>query len=159
MPEAAQEPEGDNPHVGSVEDEAHKLVRAAAAWFGTEISGAGEARTSSAGSSAGHGSFRYARETAGPDAGDKGDTGGHRADEEHDQVLCTGCPWCRAKAAAGPIGAETLDSLADLLSSAAVSLRHFADSRRTGQENAAETPADPAAEEPADSEMAEEGEA
>lgn len=47
--------------------------------------------------------------------------------EEH---LCRGCPWCRAKAAAGPIGADTLDSLAHLLGAAAESLSLFAQSRR-----------------------------
>lgn len=47
--------------------------------------------------------------------------------EEH---LCKGCPWCRAKAAAGPIGADTLDSLASLLGAAAESLALFAQSRR-----------------------------
>ncbi|USQ81670.1 hypothetical protein [Ornithinimicrobium faecis] len=55
----------------------------------------------------------------------------HKQEREHaEEHLCRGCPWCRAKAAAGPIGADTLDSLAHLLSTAAESLSLFAQSRR-----------------------------
>lgn len=125
MCEGAQSSDEAGPEVGSVEEEAHNLVSAAAAWFGTR----GDRRdrdtgaTGTGGPGSGHGEASYAEVPPGEQA--------------HDQVRCTGCPWCRAKSAAGPIGAETLDSLADLLAGAAVSLRHFADSRRAGQDDRA----------------------
>lgn len=122
MPERAPEPDADDPSVGSVEEEAHKLVRAAASWFGAAGSAAGPD-----GAEAGSG-------PAGEESAGDGAEQGQGPGQDHEQELCTGCPWCRAKAAAGPIGADTLDSLADLLASAAVSLRHFADSRRAGHE-------------------------
>lgn len=48
----------------------------------------------------------------------------------HREQLCHGCPWCRAKAAVGPLGSDTLDSIAHLLGAAAESLSLFAQSRR-----------------------------
>jgi hypothetical protein len=113
--------------LGSVEQEAHKLVRAAAEWLGSEEQHAAGAAAPEAGGQP-------------PDearsAGDEEPPGRSREQapgEPHEQVTCTGCPWCRARVAAGPVGADTLDSLADLLASASVSLRHFAESRRAAQ--------------------------
>ncbi|GAA1143055.1 hypothetical protein [Ornithinicoccus hortensis] len=149
MAEAAPESEEDDGrHVGSVEEEAHALVRAAAAWFGTQVGGkdtpADEATEQATSEESGprYGGGRGAGAPDSRGAGTADSWGAGTADEQtageqhREQVLCTGCPWCRAKAAAGPIGSDTLDSLADLLASAAVSLRHFADSRRAGHERA-----------------------
>lgn len=93
-----------------------------------------------------------AEASAEPGAGEQGDWGGESDRGEGDrgegtegtgrsdagqgssaEHLCRGCPWCRAKAAAGPIGADTLDSIAHLLSAAAESLSLFAQSRRDAQ--------------------------
>lgn len=103
--------------LGSVEQEAHKLVRAAAEWLASDGGpGPGDATPDGPTQAADEGP-----QAGGPGTGDS---------QPHEQATCTGCPWCRAKAAAGPVGADTLDSLADLLGSASVSLRHFAQSRR-----------------------------
>ncbi|MDQ3359929.1 MAG: hypothetical protein M3520_14140, partial [Actinomycetota bacterium] len=53
---------------------------------------------------------------------------------------CQDCPWCRARSAVGAPGAETLVSLAALLTSAADSLRSYAESRRRGPETGRTAP-------------------
>ncbi|WP_256841865.1 hypothetical protein [Ornithinimicrobium cryptoxanthini] len=113
------EPSGSGP----VEQEARQLVEAAARWLaavpdtGAYADRADEQESDTEGS-AGTGT--------GPGFGEDVDGS---AGAEH---LCRGCPWCRAKAA-GPIGADTLDSIAHLLSAAAESLSLFAQSRREAQ--------------------------
>lgn len=109
--------------TGPVEHEARQLVEAAARWLSAvPDSGAYAGRT-------------VDEETDAEAAGGSGDAGpsaagGPRADAAGEH-LCRGCPWCRAKAAAsGPVGADTLESLAHLLGAAAESLALFAQSRR-----------------------------
>lgn len=123
-----------------MEREARQLVEAAARWLSVVpdnpeyAAGTGDA-----------GAAARARTDEGDRAGDRGNTeetlGQEQAQgQEH---LCRGCPWCRARAAAGPIGADTLDSLAQLLGAAAESLSLFAQSRReaAGRESAGAEPA------------------
>ena len=105
-------PEGSAGPLGSVEQEARKLVGAAAEWvraYQQPGSGAsGERHTDPAGAEA---------ETP--------------QGEGHREETCQGCPWCRARSTMGPVGADALESLADLLASASQSLRLFAESRRS----------------------------
>lgn len=134
--------------LGGVEEEAQKLVEAARIWLRTQRSGGG-------GGGGGRGSDPWADLTddpAEPDAGapraepeTSGEPEASPAEEPYDAASarasragseghepCTDCPWCRAKAAAGGAGAgvEALEGLADVLDSAAVSLRAFAAHRR-----------------------------
>ena len=102
--------------TGPVEREARQLVEAASRW----LSAVPDPAASVDERESGEYDDQPADEHA---AGDHGAGSG----EEH---LCRGCPWCRAKAAAGPIGADTLESLAHLLGAAAESLALFAQSRR-----------------------------
>ncbi|WP_114908213.1 hypothetical protein [Ornithinimicrobium murale] len=134
--------------AGQVEREARQLVAAAARWLSVVPDDAEyAARTADpeppAGSSAGSGeggsgAAAPSEEGPGEDAADHGASGEDAAaDAEH---LCRGCPWCRARAAAGPIGADTLDSLAHLLSAAAESLSLFAQSRREAAGETTQSP-------------------
>lgn len=114
--------------VGPVEHEARQLVEAAARWLSAvpdsgEYAGRTVDREADAEASAGL--VDEPRDARGSEESAGSETSG-----EH---LCRGCPWCRAKAAAGPIGADTLESLAHLLGSAAESLALFAQSRREAQ--------------------------
>jgi hypothetical protein len=99
-----------------VEREARQLVEAAARWLTAVPDDRRYAGTSGAADPAGGSSE--------PDAGPE------RPGSPDGEQLCHGCPWCRAKAAVGPLGADTLDSVAHLLSAAAESLTLFAQSRR-----------------------------
>lgn len=117
-----------------MEQEARQLVEAAARWLaavpdaGAYADRTGEQDDGAQGSAETEAGFG---EHVGADAGGReGGPDGESAGSEH---LCRGCPWCRAKAAAGPIGADTLDSIAHLLSAAAESLSLFAQSRRDAQ--------------------------
>jgi plasmid stability protein len=122
---------------GSVEDEARRLVRAAAHWLQSQ-----DVTTAD-----------HAPADGGRDAPDRASQRGQRADRASEATqgapaqqgptqegppqegsTCQGCPWCRAKGAVGSPGAETLVSLADLLTSAADSLRSYAESRRRAPE-------------------------
>lgn len=136
-----------------MEQEARQLVEAAARWLaavpdsGAYAERAGEQESDteeSAGTRAGFG------EDVGPEGG-SGEDVGPEAGGEH---LCRGCPWCRAKAAAGPIGADTLDSIAHLLSAAAESLSLFAQSRRDAQRHEAGSDSGPHDDQSDDSEGA-----
>lgn len=111
--------------TGSVEEEARRLVDAAGDWLRTHQGPVDRER---------------AAEDAEPGVAPGADPGpGHQAG-----ATCQGCPWCRAKAAlGGPAGADTLESLADLLSSAAESLRLFAQSRRQDEPAAPEREGEP----------------
>lgn len=103
--------------AGPVEREARQLVEAAARWLSVvPDNGEYAARTGDLGAAEQE-----------QERGEEQQSGDHEQSEEH---LCRGCPWCRARAAAGPIGADTLDSLAHLLGAAAESLSLFAQSRR-----------------------------
>lgn len=125
------------PGNGPVEQEARHLVAAAARWLAAVPSPPQEYADSP--------DSREVPDGGGPDGGapDGGardgeahgeacDSGAHAraGDGEAGPELCTGCPWCRAKAAAGPLGADALESLAHLLGAAAQSLQLFAESRR-----------------------------
>lgn len=103
---------------GSVEEEAHRLVRAAADWW--------------------HAREEQAQPGARAATADT-EPAGH---ETASGAACTGCPWCRAKAALGPATADTLLGVADLLGSAADSLRAYAQSQgaRDPQQRAEEEP-------------------
>ncbi|WP_153396510.1 hypothetical protein [Ornithinicoccus halotolerans] len=105
----AEQPQHEPPRAGhgSVEEEAHRLVRAAADWWQAQD-----------GQSAGAWAATADAEPAGHEKGP--------------EATCTGCPWCRAKAALGPVGADTLLGVADLLGSAADSLRAYARSQGAG---------------------------
>lgn len=130
--------------VGSVEEEAHKLVQAASEWLqsrqeqatphtdGPHADSDPAARPAGEDPDAGSAGRSAAGDSEpGPAAGHAA-TGQDSAPPGSAQASCTGCPWCRAKTAVGPIGAETLDGLADLLAAASHSLRLFAESRRAG---------------------------
>lgn len=111
---------------GPVEREARQLVEAAARWLSAVPDNDG-----------------YAARTGDPvtdGAAPVGSATGEDTAQGSQEHLCRGCPWCRAKAAAGPLGADTLESLAQLLGAAAESLSLFAQSRRE------ETQAEPAEE-------------
>lgn len=111
--------------VGSLEEEADRMVQAAAAWWGARRpEPAEDADTGAEARDAGH------RRADRGDEGGAGHWGRPREAESADNQTCTGCPWCRAKSGMGPIGADALDGLADLLSAASSSLRSFADHRR-----------------------------
>lgn len=114
------------PHLGSLEEEADKLVQAAASWWQ-------ERQQTSRGSAAAEGSGTGSEHTG------ESERGGERSGER----ACTGCPWCRARSAMGPIGSDTIDSLADLLDAAASSLRSFAAHRRADREEGEPAGADP----------------
>lgn len=119
--------------AGPVEREARQLVEAAARWLSVVPDNSEDAART----------------------GDLGAAEQEQADahEHAEEGLCRGCPWCRAKAAAGPIGADTLDSLAHLLGAAAESLSLFAQSRREsagGEPAGAESSGEPAGDESAD---------
>lgn len=132
-----------------MEQEARQLVEAAARWLaavpdaGAYADRTGEQDDGAQGSAETEAGFgeHVGADAGGPEAGGRepggreGGPGGERADGERagSEHLCRGCPWCRAKAAAGPIGADTLDSIAHLLSAAAESLSLFAQSRRDAQ--------------------------
>ncbi len=113
--------------VGDVEQEAEQLVAAARRWLQSVPM---SARSGPPGERAAD-PWADLTDRVGeqpPRAADPGAGGPTAApDQEH---RCTGCPWCRARTAMGPVGAETLDSLADLLTSASESLRAFAEHRR-----------------------------
>lgn len=124
--------------TGPVEREARQLVEAAARWLSAVPDQQDNPSSAADHSPEPTPEAEDAAEEAMADPHDApaGDAGEH---------LCRGCPWCRAKAAAGPIGAETLDSLAQLLGAAAESLSLFAQSRREAAERAERTdPADAA---------------
>lgn len=111
---------GQQPHE-SVEQEAHRLVSAASAWWQAQSSRAD----------------RQPYEAAQP-SGQADESPGHHSEDgeapghtDGASQTCQGCPWCRAKSAFGPASAETLDGLADLLDAASQSLRTFAHDRRT----------------------------
>ncbi len=116
----------------AVEREARQLVEAAARWLSavpTPQEPAEERHTEYAEATPGQESARAPRGAPAPQAESAGDPTQHAGREQ----LCQDCPWCRAKAAAGPLGADTLDSLAHLLSAAAESLSLWASSRREAQ--------------------------
>lgn len=131
MPEAAPEP--GRPGGGHVEQEARQLVAAAARWLSAVPSDGGE-----------YGDSR--QEGPATDRGDREQDStardsSDRAQAEHGPEQCSSCPWCRAKAAVGPLGVDTLDSLAHLMGAAAESLQLFAQARREqaeGREHDAE---------------------
>lgn len=136
---------------GPVEREARQLVEAAARWLSavpdpTPDSYADRSPESArAAGEMAEEEVADARATPGGKTGEIGDAkAGQTPEGEAGEHLCRGCPWCRAKAAAGPIGADTLDSLAQLLGAAAESLSLFAQSRR----EAAERSEQPAPEDP-----------
>lgn len=113
--------------TGPVEREARQLVEAAARWLSAVPDQQDDSRSSadrSADPAPGSG------EKGEVDVGEATEGSQGTADGDAGEHLCRGCPWCRAKAAAGPIGADTLDSLAQLLGAAAESLSLFAQSRR-----------------------------
>ncbi|WP_154402174.1 hypothetical protein [Ornithinimicrobium cavernae] len=131
---------------GQVEREARQLVEAAARWLSAvpdDTEYAARSRRSAAAaeesvpeeslpeeSQAGERAAaepRPGESVAGESVAGESVAGESVAGEDH---VCRGCPWCRAKAAAGPLGADTIDSIAHLLSAAAESLSLFAQSRR-----------------------------
>lgn len=128
--------------IGDVEQEAGQLVDAARQWLRAFTDPSRPARPSAPGAAAAADQDPWqeltddpSAESAGPESASPESVGpGSRAEEAAQQpphaTTCTGCPWCRARASVGPLGVDTLDSLADLLGSAAQSLRAFADSRR-----------------------------
>lgn len=128
--------EGATEHV---EREARQLVEAATRWLSAvpdndEYAARTVDLEADAEASAGSGAAGLS------DDGPRRDTGrehAQHADDSAQEHVCRGCPWCRAKAAAGPIGADTLDSLAHLLSTAAESLSLFAQSRREASQESA----------------------
>ncbi len=94
--------------VGSVGEEASRLVDAAASLLG--------------------GTSRYAARPPSEDAtGPVGEETGSHAGERH---RCTGCPLCRGRTFVDSLGAETFDQLADLAGAVADSLRAAAEDRR-----------------------------
>lgn len=107
--------------VGDVREEAARLVQAAGRWLDAVPS----PRTApEPGADAGE-------ETESPPAGASGgEPAGASGGESGATAAGPSCPWCRARAALGPTGADTLDSLANLLAMAADSLHHLADARR-----------------------------
>lgn len=108
--------------TGPVEREARQLVEAASRW----LSAVPDPRASAEAGEPEAGEREMGEPEVGePEMGERDASA--EAGEEH---LCRGCPWCRAKSAAGPIGADTLESLAHLLGAAAESLALFAQSRR-----------------------------
>lgn len=118
--------------TGQIEREARQLVDAAARWLSAVPEDAEYAARTvdlEADAEAGAGSS---------DEGQLEDVGNGPGREHTEEYLCRGCPWCRAKAAAGPLGADTLDSIAHLLSTAAESLSLFAQSRREASQTAAQ---------------------
>ncbi|MCK0111676.1 hypothetical protein MWU75_05945 [Ornithinimicrobium sp. F0845] len=117
---------------GSVEREARHLVEAAARWLSAVPDTEQEYADGPA--QGAHAQEAWAQDGRAQDGRGQDEDGqaqeGQAAGsaEEH---LCRGCPWCRAKAAlGGPVGADTLDSIAHLLGAAAESLSLFAQSRR-----------------------------
>jgi hypothetical protein len=98
---------------GQVEEEARRLVEAAGDWLRTHREQAERAQQEERAQQAERGAGQ-------------------------DHTTCQGCPWCRAKAAFGANGSETLESLADLLGSAADSLRLYAQSRRGPERSGSE---------------------
>ena len=128
--------EGATEHV---EREARQLVEAATRWLSAvpdndEYAARTVDLEADAEASAGSGAAGLS------DDGPRRDMGrehAQHADDSAQEHVCRGCPWCRAKAAAGPIGADTLDSLAHLLSTAAESLSLFAQSRREASQESA----------------------
>lgn len=132
--------------AGHVEREARQLVDAAARWLSAVPDNAAYAeRTGDLGADPGAGTGFGGGESRAGAA--EAESGPHRAEATFDgtgasgeEQLCRGCPWCRAKAAAGPIGADTLDSIAHLLSAAAESLSLFAQSRREASQESGPEP-------------------
>ena len=114
---------------GHVEQEARQLVAAAARWLSAAPSAPQEYADRPDG---GPKDARDARDATGAtdSAGSPESERGSAHDRGSGPEPCTGCPWCRAKAAAGPLGADTLESLSQLLGAAAASLQLMAQSRR-----------------------------
>lgn len=139
MSEAADAgPEG----LGPLEREARHLVEAAARWLSAvpdpdQVGGEDVDGQYAEGSAPRTGSAEHEGGTA--DAGGRSAAGERTAAGHGEEHLCRGCPWCRAKAAfGGPLGADTLDSIAHLLGSAAESLALMAQARREAAERAAD---------------------
>lgn len=123
--------------AGSVEEEAHRLIEAAGEWWRTQQEGA-QAHSAAPGPS--HAESDHAESgQSGQFESTQGGTTGSDGHQGSASEPCTSCPWCRAKAAFGPIGSDTLVSLADLLAAAALSLRLYAESRRTDAPDQHET--------------------
>lgn len=125
--------------VGTVEDEAHRLIEAAGGWWRSQQgSSDGNDPTGRARGTHGCTAASAGTDESGTDASSAEDSGtGARSATADEPAGCTACPWCRAKAAFGPIGADTFDSLAELLEAAALSLRLLAHNRRAEAESAA----------------------
>lgn len=127
---------------GSVEREARHLVEAAARWLAAVPDEGAYAEASvtaddTGGASAGFdqsGERLTAADRQGQPDEPEPDGSAHR------EQLCHGCPWCRAKAAVGPLGSDTLESIAHLLGAAAESLSLFAQSRREAAQHDTASP-------------------
>lgn len=102
----------DRPAPNSVEQEAHRLVRAAAEWW-------------------------HARGEQAPPGQPAAGEAQPESDDATSAVPCTGCPWCRAKARFGPVGADAALGFADLLGSAADSLRAYAQAQGSREQRQA----------------------